>query len=142
MRAAMKRWRSAASSKSLDLRTLIRNRQLLPLLLNLVLASYQRQLGGVLGVVPGTDLLAAVRAAEEHDIPVRLCDRDVRVTLRRAWSSLSLWRKSQLLAVLAAGHARGAAAQRGGPARHSPAGHAVAPHARARRGVPDAEDAC
>ena len=89
--------------EALDLRTLIRNRQLLPLLLNLVLASYQRQLGGVLGVAPGTDLLAAVRAAEEHGIPVRLCDRDVRVTLRRAWSSLSLWRKSQLLAVLLQG---------------------------------------
>ena len=89
--------------EALDLRTLIRNRQLLPLLLNLVLASYQRQLGGVLGVAPGADLLAAVRAAEQHDIPVKLCDRDVRVTLRRAWSSLSLWRKSQLLAVLLQG---------------------------------------
>src|SRR5215472_5486121 len=69
--------------ESLDLRAVIRNRQLAPLLVNLVLASYQRQLGGVLGVVPGSELLAAVRAAEAHGIAVRLCDRDVRITLRR-----------------------------------------------------------
>jgi pheromone shutdown-related protein TraB len=84
--------------ESLDLRAVIRNRQLAPLLLNLVLASYQRQLGGALGVLPGSELVAAARAAEERGIPVRLCDRDVRVTLRRAWAALSLWRKSQLIA--------------------------------------------
>jgi pheromone shutdown-related protein TraB len=86
--------------EALDLRAIIRARQLAPLLLNLVLASYQRQLGGALGVLPGTELLAAVRVAEAHDIPVRLCDRDVRVTLRRAWAALSWWRRAQLLAAL------------------------------------------
>jgi pheromone shutdown-related protein TraB len=86
--------------EALDLRAVIRNRQLAPLLLNLILASYQRQLGGALGVLPGTELLAAVRTAETHGIPVRLCDRDVRVTLRRAWAALSWWRKAQLIAAL------------------------------------------
>lgn len=86
--------------ESLDLRAVIRNRQLAPLLLNLVLASYQRQLGGALGVLPGSELIAAARAAEACGIPVHLCDRDVRVTLRRAWAALSLWRKSQLIAAL------------------------------------------
>lgn len=89
--------------EALDLRTVIRNRQLAPLLLNLILASYQRQLGGALGVLPGSELLAAARTAAAHGIPVRLCDRDVRVTLRRAWGALSLWRKSQLMAVLMQG---------------------------------------
>ena len=31
-----------------------------------------------------------------------LCDRDVRITLRRAWGSMSLWNKSKLLAALIA----------------------------------------
>ena len=65
-----------------------------------MLASYQRQLGGALGVLPGSELLAAARAAGARGIPVRLCDRDVRVTLRRAWAALSLWRKAQLIAGL------------------------------------------
>jgi pheromone shutdown-related protein TraB len=86
--------------ESLDLRAVIRNRQLAPLLVNLVLASYQRQLGGALGVLPGSELLAAARAAEGLGIPVRLCDRDVRITMRRAWAALSLWGKSQLIAAL------------------------------------------
>jgi pheromone shutdown-related protein TraB len=86
--------------ENLDLRQVIRQRQLAPLLANLVLASYQKKLGGALGVIPGTELLEAARSAEEHQIPVALCDRDVRITLRRAWASMSLWNKSKLLAAL------------------------------------------
>jgi pheromone shutdown-related protein TraB len=86
--------------ENLDLRQIIRQRQLAPLLANLVLASYQKKLGGALGVIPGTELLEAARTAQQHDIPVALCDRDVRITLRRAWGSMSLWNKSKLLAAL------------------------------------------
>jgi pheromone shutdown-related protein TraB len=86
--------------ENLDLRQIIRQRQLAPLLANLVLASYQKKLGGALGVIPGTELLEAARTAQQHEIPVALCDRDVRVTLRRAWGSMSLWNKSKLLAAL------------------------------------------
>jgi len=86
----------------LDLRELIRHRQLATLMANLVLASYQRRLGGSLGVVPGAELLEAVRAAEERGVRVELCDREVRATLRRAWHALSLWRKLQLATLLSA----------------------------------------
>jgi pheromone shutdown protein TraB len=78
--------------ESLDLRAVIRNRQLAPLLVNLVLASYQRQLGGALGVLPGSELLAAARAAEAREIPVRLCDRDGASRCART-AALSLWRR-------------------------------------------------
>src|SRR5437867_1985270 len=88
--------------ENLDLRQVIRQRQLAPLLANLVLASYQKKLGGALGVIPGSELLEAARVAEQHQIPVALCDRDVRITLRRAWASMSLWNKSKLLAALIA----------------------------------------
>lgn len=86
--------------QGLDLREVIKNRQLATLLLNFLLSSYQRRLGGQLGVMPGSELLEATRVAEELGIPVALCDRDVRVTLRRAWSALSLWDKSKLLATV------------------------------------------
>ena len=88
------------SWESLDLRQVIRRKQLATLLANLILASYQKRLGGALGILPGAELLAAVRAAEELGIPVELCDRDVRVTLRRAWRSLSFWKKSLLVATM------------------------------------------
>jgi len=67
--------------ENLDLKQIIRNKQLAPLLANLLLASYQKKLGGALGVLPGSELMEAARTAEALGIPVALCDRDVRVTL-------------------------------------------------------------
>lgn len=86
--------------ESLDLKEIIRHRQLATLLVNLLLASYQKQLGGRLGVQPGAELMQAARTAEELGIPVALCDRDIRVTLRRAWGTLSFWKKCELGAAL------------------------------------------
>jgi pheromone shutdown-related protein TraB len=89
--------------ENLDLREVIRKRQLATLLVNLVLSSYQKQLGMKLGVTPGSEMMAATRLAEEKGIPVALCDRDVRVTLRRAWNELWFFRKLMLISVIAAG---------------------------------------
>lgn len=83
--------------EALDLREVIRSRQLATLGLNLALAAYQRSLGVALGVKPGAELLEAARAAEQAGIPVSLCDRDVRITLRRAWHALSFWQRMLLL---------------------------------------------
>jgi pheromone shutdown-related protein TraB len=85
----------------LDLRQLIRKKQLAALLANLLLASYQKKLGGALGILPGTELLEATKVAEEFGIPVALCDRDVRVTLRRAWASMGFFKKATLASTLA-----------------------------------------
>ncbi len=89
--------------ESLDLKQVIRAKQLATLMLNLVLASYQKHLGLQLGIQPGTELLEAARAAEERGIPVALCDRDIRVTLRRAWRSLPFFRKLLLLSTFLGG---------------------------------------
>jgi pheromone shutdown-related protein TraB len=85
-----------------DLREILKKKQLATLMLNLVLASYQRRLGLQLGVAPGSELLEAARTAEAHEIPFALCDRDVRVTLRRAWQSISWWQRFRLLGELGA----------------------------------------
>ncbi len=89
--------------ENLDLRQIIKNKQLSTLMVNLVLSSYQKKLGEKLGVTPGTELLEAVQTANENNIPVELCDREVRITLRRAWHSMNLWQKSKFLAAGLAG---------------------------------------
>ncbi|CAK8715151.1 MAG: pheromone shutdown-related protein TraB [Candidatus Electronema aureum] len=86
--------------ENLDLKQIIKNQQLSTLMVNLVLASYQKKLGGKLGVQPGTELLTAAKTAEQHGIPIELCDRDVRITLRRAWKATSLFKKGYLVATL------------------------------------------
>ncbi|RMH35645.1 MAG: TraB/GumN family protein [Nitrospirae bacterium] len=87
--------------ETLDLKYIIRNKQLSTLVVNLLLASYQKRLGEQLGVMPGAEMLEAVRTAERHHIPIVLCDRDVRVTMKRAWRTTPFWRKSILLSSLA-----------------------------------------
>ncbi len=92
--AKKKKW------ESLDLKQIIRRKQLPTLLLNLVLAAYQKRLGGELGVQPGSELLEAVRVAGELDVPIELCDRDVRVTLKRAAHATSFFRRFYLMSEL------------------------------------------
>jgi len=79
--------------ESLDLKQVIRQQQLTTLLINLILVAYQQQLGGKLGVLPGTEFIEAATLANTLGIPLALCDRDVRITLRRAWGTVSLWRR-------------------------------------------------
>ncbi|MFO0688536.1 MAG: TraB/GumN family protein [Myxococcota bacterium] len=85
-----------------DLREVMRKKQIATLMLNLILASYQRRLGLKLGVAPGSELLEAAKVAHRLDIPIALCDREVRVTLRRAWQSLSWWQRMRLVSELLA----------------------------------------
>lgn len=84
--------------ENLDLKNLIKQKQLSTLIVNLVLSSYQKKLGEKLGVTPGTELLEAANTAKDLNLPIELCDREVRITLKRAWNSMSFWQKIKLLA--------------------------------------------
>ena len=86
--------------EKLDLKQVIRNKQLPTLLVNLLLASYQKRIAGKLGVQPGMELLEAARVAEELEIPVELVDRNIRVTFLRAWRSMGFLQKMKLLSAV------------------------------------------
>jgi len=70
------------------------------LLANLALAGFQKRLGANLGTKPGEEMLAAIQTAEELGVPWSPIDRDVQITLKRAWAKSNLWNKSKLLASL------------------------------------------
>ncbi|MDR2798855.1 MAG: TraB/GumN family protein [Treponema sp.] len=70
------------------------------LIANLVLSSFQRRMGAELGVKPGEEMKTAVETAIALGIPYALCDREVQLTLRRAWARCGLWNKCKLLASL------------------------------------------
>ena len=88
------------SWRELDIRAVLRSRRGFLLLANLVLAAFQRRMGMDAQVRPGSEMLEAVEVAEAAGARVELCDRDVQVTLRRAWSQSGLWGRSKLLAAL------------------------------------------
>lgn len=89
--------------ESLDLKKIIKNKELTSFIANLSLSSYQKRLGDKTGVQPGTELLVAAQIAEENNIPIELCDRDIKITLNRAWRLTSFFKKMALLSSLIAG---------------------------------------
>jgi len=89
--------------EQLDLKSIIRNKQLTTLLVNLLLASYQKKLGKKLGVMPGTELLEATKVAHENNIHIELVDRDVKITLKRAWNKMSFFQKLKFMTAGLAG---------------------------------------
>ncbi len=86
--------------EQLDIKKVIKKRQLTTLMANLILSSYQKKLGEKIGVLPGSELIEATKVAEELGIPIKLCDRDVRTTLLRAWRKTPIWKKGKLLSSL------------------------------------------
>ncbi|MGP1508437.1 MAG: TraB/GumN family protein [Sphaerochaeta sp.] len=69
-------------------------------LANTALASFQKKMGNQTGSAPGEEIIGASKIAEEKGIPYSFCDRDIAVTLKRAWSKSNLWNKAKLIATL------------------------------------------
>ncbi|MDD5163822.1 MAG: TraB/GumN family protein [Candidatus ainarchaeum sp.] len=66
-------------------------------LINLLLSNLQRRLGDELGIAPGTEMLEAMRLAEEKKIPIALLDRDIQITMKRAFQNTGIVEKAKLL---------------------------------------------
>jgi pheromone shutdown-related protein TraB len=89
--------RDAKKWENLNLKEIIKKKQLSTLLINVALASYQKKLAKKLDIEPGNEFLIAMKTADELNIPIELCDRDIRITLRRTWKSLSFIEKFKLI---------------------------------------------
>ena len=83
-----------------DLLKIIKEGRSAMILLQSALAAQQRKMGLSSGEKPGAELLAAVNAAEDADIPVEMIDRDVVITLRRAWRKMGFFEKWRILNAL------------------------------------------
>ena len=88
-----------------DLIKVIREKKAFLLLLNLMLAYFQKKIGQKLGVKPGAEILRAIETAQGVGAEVSLADRDIRTTLSRAWRLMGLWTKLKLFvqAILSVG---------------------------------------
>lgn len=84
----------------LDIIKVLKRHEGFLLLANLILASFQRRMGLNVGVKPGDEMLAAIKTAEELNIPSVMVDRPIQITLKRAWAKNSFWGKCKLFALL------------------------------------------
>ena len=83
-----------------DLLKIINEGRSMMILLQSALAAQQRKMGLETGEKPGAELLAAIEMAEEAEIEHALIDRDVIITLRRAWRKMGLREKWRVLNAL------------------------------------------
>lgn len=86
--------------REMDIVKVVREKKSFLLLANLLLASFQRRVAQKLDVVPGQEMMTAVESAEAVGAAVHLADREIRVTLSRAWRTLRFRDKVRLLVEL------------------------------------------
>ena len=82
--------------KEMDISQVIREGKSHLFLLNLLLSNIQRNFGEQVGVSPGSEMLEAIKCANEKNIPIALLDRDVKITLKRAMNRMSFIEKLKL----------------------------------------------
>lgn len=85
----------------MDLFAIVRSGKVGMVAANLALAAYQRRLAEQLGIEPGAELKAACDGARDAALRLWLIDREVGITLRRAWSGLGWWARAKMIAGLA-----------------------------------------
>ena len=96
----MKNKTDHSSWENTDIRKVFKEGKGFFLLANTALASFQKRMGAQTGSNPGAEILGAAEIAKEKGIPVSLCDREIQITFKRAWSKSGLWNKCKLLATL------------------------------------------
>tara|TARA_B110000483_G_C18144227_1_gene522725 strand:- start:114 stop:1289 length:1176 start_codon:yes stop_codon:yes gene_type:complete len=82
--------------EKLNLREIIKKGQMTTLIANLALSSYQKRMGNSLGVKPGSELLAAVEEGNAINAHIDLSDRDIQITLKRAWRKTGFFKRLML----------------------------------------------
>jgi pheromone shutdown-related protein TraB len=83
--------------KNLEVKEALKEGKGSVLLMNILLSVYQKRIGASLDIRPGAEMVAAVDAADDRDIPVSLIDRDIQDTLHDALNALSMTEKLKLL---------------------------------------------
>jgi pheromone shutdown-related protein TraB len=83
--------------QQLDLFGVIRDGKAGMVAAQLLLGSYQARLAEQLGIEPGAEMKAAIRLGQAKAMPVWLVDREVGVTVGRAYRSVGFWQRMGLV---------------------------------------------
>ncbi|MCX7821652.1 MAG: TraB/GumN family protein [Brevinematales bacterium] len=86
--------------QNLDIVKVIKEGKAFLLLANMILSSFQKRIGKNLKTKPGVEMLEAIKLAEEKSKRIVLVDRDVNLTLKRAWALSNFSDKMKILEVL------------------------------------------
>lgn len=85
---------------NLDIISVIKKGRLFFLFVQVILSSFQKRVAKENGIQAGDDMKVALDWAEDNQTPVALIDRDVNITLKRAWRKSSFFQKLKLMGAL------------------------------------------
>ena len=83
--------------RNMDIVRVIKEKKSLLLLMNLILASFQKKMAEKFKIQPGQEMLNAVKAAEKIEAAVVPADRDIQTTLARVWRSMGFFEKVKFI---------------------------------------------
>ncbi|AGA31959.1 Pheromone shutdown protein [Thioalkalivibrio nitratireducens DSM 14787] len=83
--------------RRLDLFSVIRGGQVPMVAASLALGAYQQRLAEQYGIEPGAEMRAAIDGAMDRGLPLALIDRDIGLTLRRAYRAVPWWQRMGLV---------------------------------------------
>ena len=89
--------------KNLDLFSVIKEGKAYVLMAQLVLAGFQKKIGGGLNIKPGAEMIKGIEVAEEINANLVLADREVKTTLKRTWANLSIFSIFKVIFAMFAG---------------------------------------
>ena len=83
--------------KQMDIIKIIKEKRIAMVLVNLILASYQKRMASKLDVNSGDEMRAAIEEAKNRNIKLVLADRNIQTTFTRVWRAHTFWDKIKLI---------------------------------------------
>ena len=94
-----RRYQSLTDAQALakiDLWEMIKQRKAMDIIATLLLQGYQQRLAEQLDIEVGAEIKAAIEYAHKYNLPLRIIDRDIGVTMRRLMRTVRWWEKMLL----------------------------------------------
>ncbi|MDY0374873.1 MAG: TraB/GumN family protein [Desulfobacterium sp.] len=82
---------------NMDIIKVIREKKAMFLLMNLMLASFQKRIAAKFDIKPGQEMINAIEAGEKIEARIIPADREIQTTLTRVWRTMGLWEKLKMM---------------------------------------------
>ena len=94
------RLRNPDKWRETDIIEVIKKKQVGMLLVNTILASFQRRMAKSLGSNTGGEMMEGIRLSDERNIPLVLADRPIKTTFSRIWNELDTKERFKMLTAI------------------------------------------
>lgn len=85
------------NEEEISIRKIIKENKVGLFFITSILSYFQNKIGKEVDVKPGSEMIAAIEAAEDLNIKIALLDRDINITLQRVLNSMSAWQKFKFI---------------------------------------------